>query len=341
MPPAAPIPKLAPLLFDEAGQRIESAEWSRQRDRLRQRWRVCLGSFPTDKAPLKAEILATEEQPGFVRQLVRYQIEDGVRADAYLLMPQPAAEKLPAVVVFHQTTQTNFQQAAGLDESAPELMHGRQLVRRVYTVLCPRCFIFEDGAIDAAGFARNTKRMQRRHSDWTGMTRMTWDAVRAVDFLESLPGVDRTRIGGIGHSLGAKEVLYAAAFDDRYRAAVYNDGGIGLHFSNWNAAWYLGPQINTANFELEHHQLLALIAPRAFLFLAGEAEDGERSSPYFESAQAVYRLLGTEQNLGWLNHRAGHRYPPEAREIAEAFLDAHLRPDLGGAGRNPVIIQRR
>jgi len=320
-------PTLSPLLMDDAGRPVTTpAQWAERRAQLRQQWLTCLGPWPAQKAPLQSEILETDEQPDFVRQLVRYQIEASVMTLAYLLTPRDAVQGLrPAVVVFHQTTRTNFRQAAGLDETIPELMHGVQLVRRGYIVLCPQCFIFEEEAVEAVGFARNTAQMQARHPDWTGMMRMTWDAVRAADFLESLPGVDRTRIGAIGHSLGAKETLYATAFDERYRAAVYNDGGIGLAFNNWKAVWYLGPQITAPGFALEHHQVMALIAPRAFLFLAGEAEDGERSRPFVDAVQPVYELLGAREKLDWLNHRAGHRYPPEARTKAEAFLDAHLR----------------
>lgn len=318
---------LSPLLVDAAGRAITTpAAWAERRAELQCRWQACLGPWPTEKAPLLAEVLETEVRPDFTRQLVRYQVEDGVTTLAYLLTPRAtAAERRPAVVVFHQTTRSNFRQAAGLDESVPELMQGVQLVRRGYVVLCPQCFIFEDGAVEAVGFARNTARVQARHPEWTGMARMTWDAIRAADFLESLPGVDRDRIGAIGHSLGAKETLHAAAFDVRYRAAVYNDGGIGLNFNNWKAMWYLGAQITAQGFALEHHQVMALVAPRAFLFLAGEAEDGERSRPFIDAVQPVYDLLGAGRNLGWLNHRAGHRYPPEARAVAEAWLDAHLR----------------
>lgn len=315
------------LLRDKLGRAITTpAAWAERRAELQRQWQACLGPWPAVKAPLQTEILATETPPDFVRQLVRYQIEAGVTALAYLLTPRaPAAARRPAVVVFHQTTWSNFQQAAGLDESVPELMQGVQLVQRGYIVLCPQCFIFEDGAVEAVGFARNTARMQARHPEWTGMARMTWDAIRAADFLESLPGVDATRLGVIGHSLGAKETLYAAAFDPRYRAAVYNDGGIGLNFNNWKAPWYLGAQITAPGFALEHHQVLALVAPRALLFLAGEAEDGERSRPFLDAVRPVYALLGAEDRLGWLNHGAGHRYPPAARAAAEAFLETHLR----------------
>jgi cephalosporin-C deacetylase-like acetyl esterase len=40
---------------------------------------------------------------------------------------------------------------------------------------------------------------------------------RAVDVLQSLPYVDRQRIGAIGHSLGGHNTLFVAAFDERIR----------------------------------------------------------------------------------------------------------------------------
>lgn len=64
----------------------------------------------------------------------------------------------------------------------------------------------------------------------------------------------------MGHSLGAKEALYLAAFDERIKAAVASEGGTGFRSTNWDAAWYLGPAIRDENFSLNHHQLLALIA---------------------------------------------------------------------------------
>jgi pimeloyl-ACP methyl ester carboxylesterase len=154
---------------------------------------------------------------------------------------------------------------------------------------------------------------------------MTLDAVRAADYLESLPEVDRERIACIGHSLGAKEVLYAAAFDERYRAAVSSEGGIGLRFSNWEAPWYLGERIQAPGFAMEHHEVLSLIAPRAFLLLGGGSADGERSRAFIDAARPVWKLLGKEEDLRFLDHGKGHGYPPEARAAAEEFLDRHVK----------------
>ncbi|PAW84791.1 MAG: dienelactone hydrolase [Pedosphaera sp. Tous-C6FEB] len=292
-----------------------------RRAALRLEWQTVLGEFPKEKVPLKVEVLATETLPEFTRQLVKYQVEDGVFTDAYVLTPRNATGKLPGVVVFHQTVKSQAQQAAGVDASNPELMHGVQLVKRGYVVICPRCFIFADGA----GYAEWVKRMQQLHPTWTGMARMTWDGIRAADVLESLPQVDRERIACLGHSLGAKEVLYAAAFDERFKVAVFSEGGIGLAFSNWDAPWYLGPRIRQPGFTREHHELIALIAPRPFLLLAGNSADSDKSTAFIDAARPVYELLGAKDKVRLLNHRQGHRYPAEAQTAAEELLDRHLK----------------
>ena len=316
------IGQLRPLLVDECGAAITSAPaWMQRRDAVRAEWQAFLGEFPKERAPLKVEVQATETLAEFTRQHVKYQVEEGVFTDAYVLTPKNATGKLPGVVVFHQTVKTQAQQAAGVDASVPELMHGVQLVKRGYLVVCPRCFIFDDGA----GYAEWVKRLQQRHPAWTGMARMTWDGIRAADYLESLPLVDHERISCLGHSLGAKEALYAAAFDERFKVAVFSEGGIGLTFSNWDAPWYLGPRSRPPAFTHEHHELLALIAPRPFLLLAGDSADSNQSAAFIEAARPVYELLGARDNVRLLNHHQGHRYPAEAQAAAEELLDRHLK----------------
>ena len=300
---------------------LKASDWSRHRSEVLSAWQRLLGSFPSEGVPLEPQCGAIEDFPNYTRQKVSYQIEAGVREDAVLLVPKQKKMPKAAVVVFHPTLAAHYAQVAGYDTSAPEKMMGPQLVERGYIVLCPRCFIFDNGA----DYTGNVERMKSRHPDWLGITRMTWDAIRAVDFLDSLPGVDGERIGVIGHSLGAKEALYAAAFDSRIKAAVSCEGGIGLALSNWDAVWYLGPQIKEPGFERDHHELLALIAPRPFLLIGGGTSDGPQSLPYLEAARAIYRMKGAEGALRFHNHGMGHRYPAQARDVAEAFLDEFLQ----------------
>lgn len=332
-PPEAPLadaPKLSPLLRSIEGEAITAREeWEKRRNDLRSKWLEILGELPRDRGPLEAQVIATEELTRFRRRRVRYRIEDGVYAEGYLLMPwdlpEGSSRKLPAVVVFHPTVESSSKQPAGIDPSRPGLHIGVDLAKRGFVALCPRSYIFEEGA----DYAGSVAKMKARHPSWKGMTRMLLDALRAADYLESLPYVDEKRIGCIGHSLGAKEVLYAAAFDERYQAAVFSEGGIGLGMSNWDAPWYLGPEIKAAGFEREHHEFLALIAPRAFLLLAGGASagaaDGERAWAFVEAALEVYKLLGRDECFGWINHGFGHDYPRPARAAAEEFLDRWLR----------------
>ncbi len=76
----------------------------------------------------------------------------------------------------------------------------------------------------------------------------------------------------------------------------------------------------------ENHEVLALVAPRAFLLLAGDSAVDDRSWAFIQAVRPVYELLGAPQNIGWLDHHLGHAYPPEARAVAEGFLDQHLKP---------------
>ncbi|HEY3325447.1 MAG TPA: dienelactone hydrolase family protein [Planctomycetota bacterium] len=325
------MPKLSPLVADDA------AAWATQREKLRAAWEKVLGPLPKTKAPLNAQVLATEDLPEFTRQHVTYQIEEGVMTDGYLLTPKTPAPKagFPAMVVFHPTVKSHAKEPAGIECERAERLHGPQLVKRGYVVLCPRCFIFADGA----DYKTHVANLQARHSDWTGMLRMLYDGIRAADYLETLSNVDKSRFGCFGHSLGAKETLYSAAFDERFKVAVFSEGGIGLPFSNWDAVWYLGKQIKEVgraslpadghggppHLALDHHQLISLIAPRGFLLLAGESADNDKSWAYIEAALPVYKLLGVPQNIGWFNHRKDHTYPPEAQTVTESFIERMLK----------------
>jgi dienelactone hydrolase len=291
----------------------------RDREAMLVDWQRILGPMPKTKAPLKLEVVSEEKMPEFTRQYVRYQITDGVWTDGYLLIP-PLAEgkKTAGVVVFHSTVKVQAQLVAGIDQSVPDKMQGVHMAKLGYVALCPRNFLFNEGA-DLKG---NTVKVLK---DWpTGMARMLWDGIRALDVLASLPQVEANRLGCIGHSLGAKEALYLAAFDERVKVAVSSEGGVGLSMSNWEADWYLGPQIKAPGFKHDHHEMLALIAPRAYLWIGGDSADTDAGLDYLKAAQPVFSKAGVPGQLQFFNHRLGHAYPPVAREKNDAFLVKQL-----------------
>ena len=155
------------------------------------------------------------------------------------------------------------------------------------------------------------------------MAKMLFDAQRAVDVLVNLEEVDPERIGAMGHSLGAKEVLYLAAFDDRVKVTISNEGGIGIDFSNWDDVWYLGKDIH--NFGYQHHEILALVAPKSFLLIGGDGYDGEISKPYIEAVLPVYDLYGNKkQNVELFNHGQGHSAVPAAEKATYDWMKKYL-----------------
>jgi acetyl esterase/lipase len=142
-----------------------------------------------------------------------------------------------------------------------------------------------------------------------------------------LPEVNHRQIGIIGHSLGAKMALYAAAMDERITVAVFSEGGIGFSFSNYDDYWYFGDTLHTWDKSTDQHELLGLIAPRPFLLIGGDEYDTSKSWYYINAAREVYRLLGKPQNIGYFNHHSGHTPTPEAVERSIDWLDHFLRMD--------------
>lgn len=325
---------LSPILVDAHGKTItEWSEWLTHRNTLRQTWREFLGPMPDPRPAIqltrvKSELVGRTEKPGgkVVRQLVRYEGEPSIIVEGYLLFPEGADQQqttLPALVGLHQTTNASIDEIAGV--SGPDAMQlGLKMAERGYVVFCPRCFLWEN----AASLDDAVRQHRERHPQTTGMAKMLYDAMRAVDVLESLPFVDRKRIGTIGHSLGAKEVLYLMAFDDRVCAGVFSEGGLGLRSTNWNAPWYLGTSIDDETFPLNHHQLLAMIAPRPLLILGGEsgrgAADGDRSWVLIDAALPAWKLSGAPVRLGLLNHHEGHSISDRSFSRMADWLDAYV-----------------
>lgn len=321
IPEAATRP--APLLLDAEHRPIATAEgWRARRAELSGLWRGFLGTIAAPRAAPVLTVLEEDRPEGVVRQLVRYEAEPGLPVEGYLLRPAGEGRGRPGAVVLHSTVDYTIRQPAGLE--GPEDKHvGLHLARRGYVAFCPRNFLWQYAEPGRIGEAMDW--LRRRHPQVTGMAKMLFDAVRAVDALAAQPDVDPRRIGAFGHSLGAKEVLYLAAFDGRVRAAVSSEGGIGLSYSNWDAPWYLGEAIRRPGFELDHGQVLALAAPRAFLLIGGDSADGDISWPYVEAVLPVWKLTGAPEAVGLFNHREGHALPESARERGYGWLGWFLR----------------
>jgi hypothetical protein len=160
----------------------------------------------------------------------------------------------------------------------------------------------------------------------------------------------------MGFSLSAKAAVYIAAFAPEIAATVAVDPHIAINGgTNWFAPWYLDwlrpfPDIPTPEhtvlsmlnpdrarpgFEHDHHELLALAAPRPFLLIGGRGDsedsggdsDDRQSEGYYQRAKEVYRLLGVPDRLQFLLTTNGHKpNGPEVDREWRAFFERWLRP---------------
>jgi hypothetical protein len=311
---------LASLLIDSNGKAIRTLpEWIEQRKVILKRWNDYLGIIDPNPDPPKMNILSEGRTDGLIRQLVEYESEPGVKVPAYLLKPQKIAKKLPAIVALHSTSDNQMKYIAGVEKGNIKAL-GYNLARMGFIVICPMCFLWHDKGDRT--YEQQVELFHQRHPGSKGMARMLFDAQRAVDVLISLEEVDSARIGAVGHSLGGKESFYLGAFDERVKVIVSNEGGIGISFSNWDAVWYLGGEIR--DFHHEHHELLALCAPRPFLLIGGDSSDGKISVPYIEAVKPVYSLYGKLENIKLYNHGQGHNITPAAEKLTYNWVTGHL-----------------
>ena len=319
--------ELAPLLVDSSGHAISSLdEWYKRREALRIKWRRLLGVPSMPPPAPQAFVVKKFTEERYTEELLYLQVEPGLQEKILIMRPDEVMDTpTPVVIVPYY------------DVDVPA---GRNLGGRSFTSSWVRSFAYlavQHGCIAVAvrwfgesygeKYDEAVANLKLRHPGCTGLGKWVWDASRVVDYVVTLPEVDHDAIGIIGHSLGAKLALYAAAFDDRIKVAVASEGGIGLNFSNYDDYWYFGDFIRRLNDGTDQHELLALMAPRPFLLIGGDAYDGDESWLYINAAKEVYRLFAKPRNIGYFNHHSGHSPTPEAVRAAMDWLDYFLRDD--------------
>ena len=339
-PPKSDLPWLASVRT--------SADWQDARVRVQARFDSLLGPMPPVGTAPKLEVLSEDRIEGVLRRRVRIELETDVSMDAYILLPDglDSSDLKPGMVALHPTNNATIDEIAGVGNRGPRAT-GLEFAKLGYIVICPKCFLWQEGV----GFDQAVANHTKRHPQARGMAKMVFDSRRALDALLSIPQVDPKRVFAFGHSLGAKQVLYLMASDPRVLAGVASEGGVDLRSTNWEAPWYLNPppriphgtpsQEHRADWEADwgHDELLMLIAPRPVLIMGGQsgpgAADGSQSLPAMRGAFGIWRLFGTEIDSkkpvdasAWLglalwNHGQGHVFGDWQFEQARAWFEAY------------------
>lgn len=304
---------------------LQSLEhWNSRKADLRAKWSKIIGVLEDPPASPAVRHVLTHREPTYTGDLYYLQVEPDYWEKIYVMVPVRAdrSKPLPVVIVPYYDVDAPAGKAMGGQQTAPlgVRSYGHLAVQRGMAAVAIRWF----GQSYAENAAEVVANLKMRHPNATGMGKWVSDARQLLDYLATRPEFDMNRVGMMGHSLGGKLTLYAAAMDERIRVAVSSEPGIGLTFSNYEDFWYLGEAIRKLPPSTDHHELLALIAPRPFLLIGGESADTDKSWLYINAVRPVYQLFGDSDRIGYLNHRTGHSPTPESVRLAMDWLSHFL-----------------
>ncbi len=307
-------------------------QWQKRRREILTGMQKVMGPLPgrERRCPLDMRVTGETDCGSFLHRTLTYASEPGSRVPADLLIPKAALRshrRLPAVLALHPT---DMQYGRGvLLEPLREhyRAYGRDLAERGFVVLCPAYPLMADYQPDLKALRYQS-----------GTMKAIWDNERAIDFLQTLPFVNKKRIGALGHSLGGHNAIFTAVFDPRIKVIVsscgfdsfadYMDGQI----AGWTSERYMPKLANYAGrldqTPFDFHELIGALAPRHVFVSAPLGDDNFRWRSVDQiaaSARPVFELYGVPQYLRIEHPASGHDFPPEIREEAYQFLQDYLR----------------
>ena len=186
--------------------------------------------------------------------------------------------------------------------------------------------------------------------DWGVLAGWAWGVSRIVDYLETDPSIDKTKLIISGVSRTGKSALIAGAFDDRLAMTapcVTGGGGIGAYrfsgasrggkeglaemmkkYPNWFSPHLHEFWGQVDKLPFDEHWFLALVAPRPFIALEGRTDQVSLANAVkrsFVGARPAYALFGATDRLGinYANH--GHAFTQDDWSALMDFADKHLR----------------
>ncbi|WP_254509078.1 dienelactone hydrolase family protein [Anatilimnocola floriformis] len=215
----------------------------------------CFGYRPDAVLP-RAEVLARQEFPEFIREKILFNTTSHFRVPAYLHIPRGLTEPTPAIVDLHShggMFMFGKEKVIDFGKNHPtmKIYHeknygGRptatELVKRGYVVITIDAFMFGERRYDAGVDHFHGDRAKMSPEEVTELNRqcrgkestlaksliyagtcwpgiMAWDDMRTVDYLITRPEVDPRRIGCMGVSLGGWRTNFLAGLDERIAAA--------------------------------------------------------------------------------------------------------------------------
>ncbi len=307
-------------------------EWQQRAEQIREQVLVSCGLWPMpERTPLNSRVFGRTEGDGFTVEKVAFQSLPGFYVCGNLYRPvAKGAGPFPAVLNPHG----HWAQGRLVD-------NGDASIRA-------RCINFaRQGMIafsyDMLGYNDTTFPGQPANYDFhhlfaadktnllwnlTPMGVQTWDSIRALDFLETLPEVDRHRLACTGESGGGTQTFMLGAVDSRLAAQI--PAVMVSHIMQGGCVCENAPGLRV---DYSNMEIAASAAPRPQMLVAATG-DWTKDTPRVEgpAIEAIYQLFNAADRFHYVQFNFGHNYNQTSRQAVYEWLDhrflAHPDPAL-------------
>lgn len=313
-------------------QRVQTAppdEWPRLREESRRQLQEMLGLWPLpERGELRATITGSIERAGVVAEKVHFQSSPGLYVTGTFYRPPQVAAPLPTILYLCGHARV-VEDGVSLGNKTAYQHHGIWFARQGFC--CLTIDTLQLGEIE--GLHHGTYRENR----WWWLARgytpagvEAWNALRALDYLETRPEVDQTRLGVTGRSGGGAYSWWLAALDDRPTCLVPVAGITDLanHVLDGCIEGHCDCMFPVNALGWDFGRVAALAAPRPLL-LANT--DRDRIFPLdgvlriHRQLDGLYRHLGADDRLGLLVTSGPHEDTQDLQVPAFRWFTQWLR----------------
>lgn len=294
-------------------------EWESRATALRQRIRFILGLAPEPKrTPLNPRVSGRIERDGYSVEKVAFESWPGFLVTGNLYRPTGKHKigGIPAIVSPH-----GHWAVGRMADDERGSVPGRciNFARQGYVI-----FSYDMvGYVDSCQLSHNYGGDLEAMWGLSLMAVQTWNSIRAIDFVQTLPEVDPQKIGVTGASGGGTQAFILYSVDERPKVAApvnmisgHMQGGCLCE----NAPLL---RIHANNIEIG-----ALFAPKPF-FMVSCTGDWTDETPINEypSIHSVYQLYGHPERIGTTYVDSGHNFNQESREAVYTWFARWLKGD--------------
>jgi cephalosporin-C deacetylase-like acetyl esterase len=321
----------------------DRARWEKKRPELRRQFLDMMGLWPLPpRTDLKPVITGKLDAPRFTVEKLHFQSVPGLYVTANLYVPKQA--KFPAPAVLY------------VCGHGPSIVDGVSYGNKVTYQHHPAWFA-ENGYVcliidslqlgEIQGLHHGTSQFGMWWWQSLGYTPAgveCWNALRALDYLETRKEADPRRLGISGRSGGGAYSWWVAAADDRVQCIVPVAGIADLqaHLVEGAVPRYRHGVISghcdcmyfVNTYRWDFTQVAALCAPRPLLLGNSDADAIFPVAGYrrmAEKVRRVYDLYGAGAKFALLETTGSHKDTPELRLGAYRWMNRWLKGDTGEA----------